>query len=280
MKTVSKIAEIRSEILSWKKENLVIGLVPTMGALHSGHESLIKKAKESCDKVIVSIFVNPIQFGPTEDYNVYPRNLEKDQKICQKNSVDIIFHPEVQEMYPEIDHLTIVNPPEFYKSKLCGKTRKGHFEGVSTVVLKLFNIVQPNKAFFGQKDAQQLIIIKKFCRDLNVPVEIVGCPIIRDYDGLALSSRNQYLSAESRQKALYLNKILKTINELYNSGLTRKEDIVSKAIQGLPEGIDIEYLDVYDVNTFELQSQIKSNSLVTIAARVAGVRLIDNIIIN
>jgi len=279
MKTISKITEIKNEILSWKKNDLIIGLVPTMGALHIGHESLIKKAKDSCDKVVVSIFVNPIQFGPNEDYSIYPRNLEKDQDICQKNNVDIIFHPESAEMYPENKHLTIVTPPEFYRSQLCGKTRQGHFEGVSTVVLKLFNIVQPDKAFFGQKDAQQLIIIKKFCRDLNVPVEIVRCPIIRDNDGLACSSRNQYLSPESRQKALSLHKVLNNIAELYKSGSKDKEEIFNQALALLPDGVELEYLDAYDADTFEVLNILKSDSLIALAAKVGGVRLIDNSII-
>jgi len=279
MKTISEISEIKNEILGWKSKSFVIGIVPTMGALHIGHESLIKKAKECCDRVVVSIFVNPIQFGPKEDYSIYPRNLEKDQEICQLNKVDVIFHPEPEEMYPDNRYLTVVTPPEFYKDKLCGKTREGHFDGVSTVVLKLLNIIQPDKAFFGQKDAQQLIIIKKFCRDLNVPVEIIGCPIIRDTDGLACSSRNQYLSQEARQKALSLNKVLKTIRELYRSGLRQKDEIFNKALLELSKGVELEYLYAHDAENLEILDILKSNSLVAIAARVGGVRLIDNIII-
>ncbi|MDD3012821.1 MAG: pantoate--beta-alanine ligase [Candidatus Gastranaerophilales bacterium] len=280
MKTISKISEIRNEIIGWKKNNFVVGLVPTMGALHIGHESLIKQAKDCCDKVVVSIFVNPIQFGPNEDYNIYPRNLEKDQEICKRNGVDIIFHPEPAEIYPENEHLTIVTPPEFYKNKLCGITRAGHFEGVSTVVLKLFNIVQPDKAFFGQKDAQQIVIIKKICRDLNVPVEIVGCPIIRDNDGLAVSSRNQFLSSEARQQALSLHRILQVIVDLYKSGSRQKCEIFTEALKELSDEVELEYLDAYDAETLDILNKLKSNTLVAIAARVGRVRLIDNIVIN
>jgi len=279
METIIKISEIKPKILDWKKNDFVIGLVPTMGALHCGHESLIKKAKEICDKVVVSVFVNPIQFDPNEDYNIYPRTLEKDQELCEKNGVDIIFHPEISEMYPE-KHITLVTPPDFYKNKLCGITRKCHFDGVATVVLKLFNIVQPDKAFFGQKDAQQLIIIKKLCRDLNVPVEIIGCPIIRDNDGLARSSRNQYLSPEARQQALCLNEILKTVKDLYNSGLRQKKEIIDKALSKLRKGVEVEYLEVYDTLTLEALDTLKPLSLVAIAAKVGNVRLIDNIIID
>jgi pantoate--beta-alanine ligase len=279
MKTIFNISELKNEITVWEKKDLIIGLVPTMGALHTGHESLIKKAKESCDKVIVSIFVNPIQFGPKEDYSIYPRNLEKDQEICDKNGVDIIFHPDVSELYPDKNNITIVNPPECYKNKLCGKTRSGHFEGVATVVLKLFNITKPDKAFFGQKDAQQLIIIKKICKDLNVPVEIIGCPIIRDPDGLAISSRNQYLSTESREKALSLYQILKLINNQFTSKLINNDKIFIEALKLCPKSVNIEYLKVLDPDDFSETDTLVSGNIVAIAAKVDGVRLIDNIIL-
>ena len=211
---VHTIDEVKNTVKEWK--NLKVGLVPTMGALHEGHLSLIKKAKETCDKVVVSVFVNPIQFGPSEDFDKYPRTLDKDMELCNSVGVDLVFAPTPKEMYGEgnrlsNDTLTYVCPPFFYVNKLCGKTRVGHFDGVCTVVLKLFNIVQPNYGFFGQKDAQQVIIIKKMVKDLNVPIEIIQCPIVREESGLALSSRNKYLSEEGKKDALVLSQILRNI---------------------------------------------------------------------
>ena len=204
---IHTIAEVREQIREWKKQGLSVGLVPTMGALHEGHLSLIKKSVETCDKTIVSDFVNPTQFCPSEDLEKYPRTLDEDIKLCEENGVDIVFAPSPKEMYGADtrltnDFLTYVIPPFFYTNKLCGKSRVGHFDGVCTVVLKLFNIVQPDFAFFGQKDAQQLIIIKKMVEDLNIPVNIIPCPIVREESGLALSSRNKYLSDEGKKNAL------------------------------------------------------------------------------
>lgn len=195
---VHTIEEVKNNVNEWKKQGLKIGVVPTMGALHDGHASLIKKAVETCDKVIVSVFVNPIQFGPSEDYDKYPRTLEDDVKLAESIGANIIFAPSPDEMYGKgqrlsNDTLTYVAPPFFYVNKLCGKSRVGHFDGVCTVVLKLFNITQADYGFFGQKDAQQLIILKKMVKDLNVPIELIGCPIVREESGLALSSRNKYL---------------------------------------------------------------------------------------
>ena len=214
---VHKIDEVRELVKKWKSEGYTIGLVPTMGALHAGHKSLIDKSVQKCDKTVVSIFVNPIQFCPGEDLEKYPRTLEADEKICNDAGVDIIFAPTPIEMYGEgnimsNDLLTYVIPPFFYVNKLCGKSRVGHFDGVCTVVNKLFNIVQPDFAFFGEKDRQQLIIIKKMVKDLNIPVKVIPCPIIRESTGLALSSRNKYLSDEDKKEALALSKILFNIN--------------------------------------------------------------------
>ena len=222
---VHTIKEVREQIKEWKKAGLTVGLVPTMGALHNGHLSLIKKAVEKCDKVVVSVFVNPIQFCPGEDLDKYPRTLEADQKLCESNGVNIVFAPTPSEMYGDCqmrtnDFLTYVIPPFFYVNKLCGKSRVGHFDGVCTVVNKLFNIVQPDFAFFGQKDAQQLIIIKKMVKDLNIPIEIIPCPIVREESGLALSSRNKYLSEEDKIQALALSKILNNIKNCYKKGIT------------------------------------------------------------
>ena len=274
------IEELREQRKEW--ENLKVGLVPTMGALHEGHLSLIKKAKETCDKVVVSVFVNPIQFGPSEDYDKYPRTLDKDMELCNKEGVDIVFAPSPKEMYGEgnrlsNDTLTYVCPPFFYVNKLCGKTRVGHFDGVCTVVLKLFNIVQPDYAFFGQKDAQQVIIVKKMVKDLNVPVEVVQCPIVREESGLALSSRNKYLSEDGKKEALVLSKILNNIKVCYNRGITNIKGLKETAYAFLNDKHDLEYLEILDKNTLEEQDNADDNSIVLIACRVEGVRLIDNI---
>ncbi len=281
---VHTIKEVRNKIAEWKKEGLKIGLVPTMGALHSGHASLIKKAVETCDKVIVSVFVNPIQFCPGEDYEKYPRTLEDDTKLAEKIGAAMVFAPTPDEMYGKgqrlsNDTLAYVVPPFFYVDKLCGKSRVGHFDGVCTVVAKLFNITQPDYAFFGQKDAQQLIIIKKFVKDLNFPIEIVSCPIVREESGLALSSRNKYLSEEGKKDALVLSKILMNIKKCYDKGITDINALKETAFSFLTEKHDMEYLEFVDKETLEDKTKADNNTLVLIACRVEGVRLIDNIIL-
>ena len=281
---VHTIKEVRNKIAEWKKEGLKIGLVPTMGALHSGHASLIKKAVETCDKVVVSVFVNPIQFCPGEDYEKYPRTLEDDTKLAEKIGAAMVFAPTPDEMYGKgqrlsNDTLAYVVPPFFYVDKLCGKSRVGHFDGVCTVVAKLFNITQPDYAFFGQKDAQQLIIIKKFVKDLNFPIEIVSCPIVREESGLALSSRNKYLSEEGKNDALVLSKILMNIKNCYDKGITDTNALKETAFSFLTEKHDMEYLEFVDKETLEDKTKADNNTLVLIACRVEGVRLIDNIIL-
>lgn len=281
---VHTIKEVRNKIAEWKKERLKIGLVPTMGALHSGHASLIKKAVETCDKVVVSVFVNPIQFCPGEDYEKYPRTLEDDTKLAEKIGAAMVFAPTPDEMYGKgqrlsNDTLAYVVPPFFYVDKLCGKSRVGHFDGVCTVVAKLFNIAQPDYAFFGQKDAQQLIIIKKFVKDLNFPIEIVSCPIVREESGLALSSRNKYLSEEGKKDALVLSKILMNIKNCYDKGITDINALKETAFSFLTEKHDMEYLEFVDKETLEDKTKADNNTLVLIACRVEGVRLIDNIIL-
>ncbi len=273
------IKELREQRKEWK--NLKVGLVPTMGALHEGHLSLIKKAKETCDKVVVSVFVNPIQFGPSEDYDKYPRTLDKDLELCNKEGVDIVFAPSPSEMYGEgnrlsNDTLTYVCPPFFYVNKLCGKTRVGHFDGVCTVVLKLFNIVQPDFAFFGQKDAQQVVIVRKMVKDLNVPIEIIQCPIVREESGLALSSRNKYLSEEGKKDALVLSKILNNIKSCYKKGVVDVAALKETAYSFLTDKHDLEYLEILNKDNLEEQKNADDNSIVLIACRVDGVRLIDN----
>mgnify|MGYP002625936261 CR=1 FL=1 len=279
-----KISEVRAQIKEWKKQGLTIGLVPTMGALHAGHLSLIKKAVEKCNKVIVSVFVNPIQFCPGEDLDKYPRTLEADTKLCEDNGVSIVFAPTPNEMYGENqmrtnDTLTYVIPPFFYVNTLCGKSRVGHFDGVCTVVNKLFNIVQPDYAFFGQKDAQQLIIIKKMVEDLNIPVEIVPCPIVREKSGLAMSSRNKYLSEENKKEALVLSKILNNIKTCYKKGITNVDALKETAFQFLNENHDLEYLEFHDADNLDEKQTADDNTRVFIACKVAGVRLIDNILL-
>lgn len=277
---VHTIKELREKRAEWK--GLKVGLVPTMGALHEGHLSLIKKAKETCDRVVVSVFVNPIQFGPSEDFDKYPRTLDKDMELCNSVGVDAVFAPTPAEMYGggrklSNDTLTYVCPPFFYVNKLCGKTRTGHFDGVCTVVLKLFNIVQPDCAFFGQKDAQQVIIIKKMVNDLNVPIEIIQCPIVREKSGLALSSRNKYLSEQGKKDALVLSSILNNIKNCYKKGITDVSALKETAYSFLTDKHDMEYLEILDKNTLEEQVNANDDSIALIACRVEGVRLIDNI---
>lgn len=281
---LNNISELRKNVKEWKKNGLTVGLVPTMGALHRGHASLIKKAKETCDKVVVSVFVNPIQFGPNEDYDKYPRTIENDMKLCDEIGADIVFVPTPKEMYGENTklsntELTFVCPPYNLVDCLCGKSRVGHFDGVATVVLKLFNIVTPDYAFFGQKDAQQLYILKRMVKDLNLDLTIVPCPIVREEDGLALSSRNTYLSADERKNALTLSKALEQIEKLYSNGVTDISILFDTAISILDKSIEMEYLEFRNFETFEKVEKAQANTLVAIAARVGKTRLIDNIIL-
>ncbi len=279
---INTIKELREQVKNWKKQGLTIGLVPTMGALHQGHLSLIKKCVEKCDKTIVSVFVNPIQFCPGEDLEKYPRTLDEDKKLCEDAGVNIVFAPSPKEMYGEghilsNDFLTYVIPPFFYVDKLCGKSRVGHFDGVCTVVNKLFNIVQPDFAFFGEKDRQQLIILKKMVKDLNIPVEIVPCPIIRETSGLALSSRNKYLTDKGKLDALALSKILFNIKICYNKGIKDVKALKETAYAFLNNSHALEYLEFRDKDTLEEKFSADNNTIVFIAAKVENVRLIDNI---
>ena len=278
------IAEVREQIKEWKKQGLSVGLVPTMGALHAGHKSLIDKSVEKCDRTVVSVFVNPIQFGPSEDLDKYPRTLEADAEMCKNAGVDIVFAPLPKEMYGEghimsNDFLTYVIPPYFYVDKLCGKSRIGHFDGVCTVVNKLFNIVQPDFAFFGQKDAQQLIIIRKMVNDLNIPVEIIPCPIVREESGLALSSRNKYLNPQEKEQALALSKILFNIKACYDNGVTDTRALFETAYSFLTPAHSLEYLDFRDENDLEEKAVADDNTRVFIAVKIGSVRLIDNILL-
>lgn len=275
----SKIEEVRQQVSDWKKEGLSVGLVPTMGYLHEGHKSLIDAARKDNDRVVVSIFVNPMQFGPNEDLESYPRDLDKDAKLCQEAGVDLIFHPDPEEMYaPGFCSYVDMNG---LTTELCGKSRPVHFRGVQTVVLKLFHIVTPDRAYFGQKDAQQLAVIKRMVRDLNVGTEIIGCPIIREADGLAKSSRNTYLNDAERQAALVLSRSLNVGKALVESGETRAQAIreaITKGIEKEPMA-KIDYVDVVDFDTVAPLDTIQGSVLVAIAVFIGKTRLIDNFIV-
>ena len=276
MVIINNVNDIRKNVKAWRKQGLTVGFVPTMGYLHEGHESLIKKAVEENDRVVVSIFVNPIQFGPKEDLASYPRDLKRDSEICELAGADIIFHPENEEMYHE-DFSTFVDMDGLTK-ELCGKSRPTHFRGVCTVVSKLFNIVTPDKAYFGEKDAQQLAVIKRMVRDLNIDVEVRGCPIVREEDGLAKSSRNTYLSDEERKAATILNKSLIKAKELISKGERRS----SVVIDSIKETLDsepmarIDYVQVVDSLSVESVAIIERSVLVAIAVFIGKTRLIDN----
>ncbi len=277
MKLVKTIKEIRKIVSEWKKEGLTIGFVPTMGYLHEGHQSLIKNALEN-DKVIVSIFVNPIQFGPREDFATYPRDIDRDMEKCSEAGADLIFAPLPEEMYLN-DFSTFVNmtgPTD----DLCGKARPGHFKGVCTVVNKLFNIVAPDKAYFGEKDAQQLAVIKRMVRDLNINIKIIGCPIIREKDGLAKSSRNTYLSVEERKAALVINKALTSGKNMIQNGEKNPDKIVSAITSVINEEplAKIDYIKIVDADTISAVSEINENILVAAAVYIGKTRLIDNFI--
>lgn len=279
---IHTILEVREQVKKWHKEGLTVGLVPTMGALHAGHRSLIEKSVQKCDRTVVSVFVNPIQFCPGEDLDKYPRTLDADNELCENAGVDIVFAPSPKEMYGDghilsNDFLTYVIPPYFYVDKLCGKSRVGHFDGVCTVVNKLFNIVQPDFAFFGEKDRQQLIILKKMVKDLNIPVEIISCPIVREQSGLALSSRNKYLSAEDKIEALVLSKILFNIQACYQQGVTDTGALGETAYSYLNEKHSLEYLEFRDADDLEEKEVADDNTIVFIALKIGEVRLIDNI---
>jgi pantoate--beta-alanine ligase len=276
MKIESTVNAVRTQVKEWKKQGLTVGLVPTMGYLHEGHASLIKAARANNDKVVVSIFVNPMQFGPKEDLASYPRDLDKDSALCESLGVDIIFHPEPEEMYHEgfssfVD-MTVLT------QELCGLSRPVHFRGVCTVVNKLFNIVQPDRAYFGQKDAQQLAVIRHMVDDLNMDIEIVGCPIIREEDGLAKSSRNTYLSAEERKAALILSKSIKLGQEMVEKGETDTAKVVNamKELISTEPLAKIDYVKAVDGLTMQQISKVQKPMLVAIAVYIGKTRLIDN----
>lgn len=279
MNIIETVAEVRNQVKSWRREGLTVGLVPTMGYLHEGHQSLIERACKENDRVVVSVFVNPTQFGPTEDLESYPRDLNHDAKLCENVGADIVFHPTPEEMYPngfcsfvDMDILT---------KELCGLSRPVHFRGVCTVVSKLFNIVQPDRAYFGEKDAQQLAVIKRMVMDLNMDIEIVGCPIIREADGLAKSSRNTYLSAEERKAALVLSQSILAGKQLAEQGEADAKKIVQKMtdiIKAEPLA-KIDYVKIVDLMTMQQIEKIDRPFLAAIAVYIGKTRLIDNFMI-
>lgn len=278
MKIVETVAEVRAQVQAWRKEGLSVGLVPTMGYLHEGHQSLIDRAVADNDRVVVSVFVNPMQFGVGEDLESYPRDMERDAAICEKAGASLIFHPEPSEMYPK-DFSSFVDMSTLTDG-LCGKSRPIHFRGVCTVVSKLFNIVTPDRAYFGQKDAQQLAVIRHMVSDLSYGIEIVGCPIVREEDGLAKSSRNTYLNPEERQAALVLSRSLAAGRKLLENGETSAERIrqeITRQIQ--TEALaKIDYVEVVDWRNLEPVEVINGPVLVAIAVYIGKTRLIDNFI--
>lgn len=274
----TRIDAVRAQVKQWKREGKSVGFVPTMGYLHEGHGSLIEAARRENDKVVVSIFVNPMQFGPSEDLASYPRDLEKDSKLCESLGVDLIFHPEPEEMYhpgfSSFVDMTVLT------EELCGLSRPVHFRGVCTVVSKLFHIVQPDRAYFGQKDAQQLAVIRHMVEDLNMDLEIVGCPIIREEDGLAKSSRNTYLSPEERKAALVLSRSIALGQKLVEDG----EQDARRVIAAMKEMIEkepmarIDYVKAVDGRTMQRITNVQKPMLVAIAVYIGSTRLIDNFI--
>ena len=279
MEVIRRVARMREMIRRVRAEGKKIGFVPTMGYLHEGHLSLIREARRMSDVCVVSIFVNPIQFGPKEDLDRYPRDLERDAEILAKEKVDILFAPSVEEMYPR-GYRTYVYV-EGLSEKLCGASRPGHFRGVTTVVNKLFNIIQPHFAYFGQKDAQQFVIIKRMVLDLNMDVELILMPIIREADGLAMSSRNVYLSPEERAIAPMLYQALKMAQEMIEEGERDPRKVIEAMRHYLEQEprIRIDYLEIVDLENLERVQQIRGRVLVAGAIYIGQTRLIDNIII-
>ena len=276
MKIITRVDELREACKAAKAKGSV-GLVPTMGALHEGHGSLIKRCREENDTVVVSVFVNPLQFAPGEDYEEYPRDIEKDGAFCESLGADIVFHPEPEEMYPENFGFR-VTPPESMTHILCGITRPIHFAGVATVLTKLFNLVAPDRAYFGQKDVQQVAIVEAMVRDLNMDLAIVPCPIVREEDGLAKSSRNRYLNAEERKAAVVLSRSIKKAKAMVQDGernVAALLDAVTKEIEAEPLA-KIDYVEILRFPHFERDAELVEDSFIAMAVYIGSTRLIDN----
>jgi pantoate--beta-alanine ligase len=279
MKICHTITEMRAASRAARSDGKTVGLVPTMGALHEGHLSLVRAARAQCDRVVVSIFVNPLQFGPNEDLAKYPRDFDRDSELLKREGVDLIFAPSVEEMYPPggVTYVTV----EGLSDKLCGASRPGHFRGVATVVAKLFHVVEPDRAFFGQKDAAQSTIIRRMVRDLNMPVQIVVCSIVREADGLAMSSRNAYLDAQQRKSALVLYRSLRAVEEAFNNGERKVATLVETGKRVLADdpSVRLDYFEIVDPEMLDPITDITRKALVAVAAFVGNTRLIDNIVL-
>lgn len=277
---ITTIKELRKFIDEQRKAGKTIGLVPTMGFLHEGHLSLIHRAKAENDIVVVSDFVNPTQFAPNEDFESYPRNIERDEQMSMEAGADVVFHPSVEEMYPH-GSSTFVEVEGNITKVLCGASRPSHFKGVTTVVAMLFNIVQPHKAYFGQKDAQQAAVLIKMARDLHMNVEIIVCPIVREQDGLAMSSRNTYLSSEERAQAVILSKALAEGKATFEQGETSVQKLIQRITNKIEEAplADIDYVSIYEYPSLKTIETINNQALAAVAVRFGKTRLIDNIIL-
>lgn len=279
MKILGTVKEVKEQVKEWKKEGLSIAFVPTMGYLHQGHKSLMDIARRDNDRLVVSIFVNPMQFGASEDFTIYPRDLDHDLRVCEEAGVDLIFNPEPEEMYGK-DFCSFVDMTGITE-RLCGKTRPIHFRGVCTVINKFFNIISPDRAYFGQKDGQQLAVIRRMVIDLNIDVEVIGCPIVREEDGLAKSSRNIYLSKEERKAALILSKTL-----ILGKELARKEKDAKKVVEAMKKNIEteplakIDYVEAVDALSMKEVDKLDGRCMLAMAVYIGKTRLIDNTLIN
>ena len=280
MNVCGTVEETRSFSRAARAAGKTIGFVPTMGALHEGHLSLVRAARAQSDVVVVSVFVNPTQFGPNEDFSKYPRNLERDRELLEQEKIDLLFAPSVHEIYGEAP-LTYVTV-EGLSEKLDGISRPGHFRGVTTVVSKLFNIIEPDLAFFGQKDAAQVAIIRRMVREMKIPVEIVACPIVREPDGLAMSSRNTYLNAEERKRALVLRQSLMAVEEAFKGGERRASHLIDSALRVFANkpSVRLDYFQIVDPETLERVEAVSGPTLVAVAAYVGATRLIDNLVLS
>jgi len=279
VKICARIADARLACRELRLGGKRLGLVPTMGALHAGHLSLVRAAKAQCDAVAVSIFVNPTQFGPAEDFAKYPRPFEADCAALEKESVNVVFAPAVEEMYAKRETTWVT--VEGLSDKLDGQSRPGHFRGVTTVVAKLFHVIEPDVAFFGQKDAAQLAVIRRMVRDLKLPVEIVACPIVREADGLALSSRNAYLSADERRRAVVLSRALREVETAFQAGERDAHALAQRgrATIAREPRVRLDYFEIVDPDTLDPVARITANTLVAVAAYVGSTRLIDNVLL-
>ena len=280
MKICHTIDEMRATRHAARRKGKTVGLVPTMGALHEGHLSLVRMARAQCDLVVVSIFINPLQFGPHEDLAKYPRNFDRDRDLLEREGVEVIFAPTVEEMYPAgaITYVTV----EALSDRLCGRSRPGHFRGVTTVVSKLFHIVEPDRAFFGQKDAAQSVIIRRMVRDLDIPVQVVIGPIVREPDGLAMSSRNAYLDASQRLSALVLHRSLLAVQERFDRGERKVQALIEAGKQVFSEdpSVRLDYFEIVDPETLDPVDDLSQRTLVAVAAFVGKARLIDNVVLS